>query len=687
MLPACASGILGAAAKKTMIGIAESAAPIAKGGYPVSVFAVGRVHELRRLHLALVSSIVAALLAGCAVETPLRPSRPLAPSASVEQSLDALRAQSAAAPEDAKLRARYHRQRELHVSQLVASGEAARAQGDLDSAEAAYRRALTIDPGSERANVGMATLSVDRRHRERLQEAEGLFGAGRLEAADAIVAGVLAESPGHREARLLRRRILDALPGDDVWPAAIRAALARQVSVDYKEMPVRSLLDYLGRSSNVSFVFDRDVKPDLKASVFLKNVPVEEVLRVVLVTTGLEQKPISENVVLIYPAGAAKDKDYKDLMVKGFYLTNADAKIVANTIKTLVKTRDVIVDEKLNYIAMRDTPEAIRLAERLIASQDLPEPEVLLELEVLEVSSNRLSELGVRYPEQISASVVGSDNVAGTLRLNEWQNRNSGLVRVSLTNPALILNLRETESDTNLLANPRIRVKNRDKARVHIGERVPVITTTSTANVGVSEAVNYLDVGLKLEVEPTVTLDDDVTLKVSLEVSNILETITRASGLQTYRLGTRNTATTLRLRDSETQILAGLIQDDERRVANKVPGLSDIPVLGRLFSNRNDTNTKTEIVLLITPRIVRNLNVAEVGEPGFLSGTEAAAGVPAPRAKAIEKQPGLVVSPPIETPATSDTAVGTSAKRTVPSDSRSAPPLPAAFSPPANAGN
>jgi general secretion pathway protein D len=271
---------------------------------------------------------------------------------------------------------------------------------------------------------------------------------------------------------------------------------------------------------------------------------------------------------------------------------------------------------------MRDTPDAIRAAEKLIALQDQADPEVMLEVEVMEVNAQRLQNLGIQFPGQISYSLVGAAGTPGTITLPEWQNRNSSLVRITVPNPALIINLLKTDSDTKLLANPRVRARNREKARIHIGERVPVITTISTANVGVSESVTYLDVGLKLEVEPNIYLEDEVAMKVGLEVSNILETITRASGTQVYRLGTRNAATVLRLKDGETQVLAGLIQSTDQVTANKVPGLSELPVVGRLFTNRNDNNNKTEIVLLITPRIVRNIVRPSADVAEFASGAE-----------------------------------------------------------------
>lgn len=204
------------------------------------------------------------------------------------------------------------------------------------------------------------------------------------------------------------------------------------------------------------------------------------------------------------------------------------------------------------------------------------------------------------------------------------------MFQYSTNDPALILNLKEQDDSTNLLANPRIRVKNREKAKIHIGDRVPVITTTAATGGGfVSESVNYLDVGLMLEVEPVVYLENEVGIKVGLEVSNIVKEVTgsgNSSNSLTYQIGTRTANTVLRLRDGETQVLAGLISDEDRKSASKVPGLGDFPVLGRLFSSHNDTKNKTEIVLLITPHVVRNITRPAADKTEFYSGSEAAVG-------------------------------------------------------------
>ena len=190
------------------------------------------------------------------------------------------------------------------------------------------------------------------------------------------------------------------------------------------------------------------------------------------------------------------------------------------------------------------------------------------------------------------------------------------------------MTLRQQDGVTSVLANPRIRVKNREKAKIHIGDRVPVITTTAAAAGGfVSESVSYLDVGLKLEVEPLIHLRDEVGIKVGLEVSNIVrEIVSSTSNTRTYQVGTRNAATVLRLKDGETQILAGLISDEDRRTANRVPGLGNLPVLGRLFSDTHETRGKTEIVLLITPRLVRMLELPDNRVIEFSAGTEASTG-------------------------------------------------------------
>jgi general secretion pathway protein D len=290
-------------------------------------------------------------------------------------------------------------------------------------------------------------------------------------------------------------------------------------------------------------------------------------------------------------------------------------------LRILIKTKDMYVDERLNQLVMRDTPDAIRLAEKIIATQDLAEPEVMLHVDVLEVKRSKLLDLGIQYPNQFT--VINPDSLTSVLTLENLKNISASTIAVS---PAPAVNIQQDNSDVNILANPRIRVKNREKAKIHIGEKLPVITTTSTANVGISESVAYLDVGLKLDVEPSVLMRDDVQIKINLEVSNIVREIRSLNGTLTYQIGTRNATTVLRLKDGETQVLAGLISEEERDSSSGIPGLADLPVLGHLFASKSNETIKTEIVLLITPHILRNAQAQQPALTEFRGGTENAIG-------------------------------------------------------------
>jgi general secretion pathway protein D len=274
--------------------------------------------------------------------------------------------------------------------------------------------------------------------------------------------------------------------------------------------------------------------------------------------------------------------------------------------------------------------------------------------------------------------VKGAAGVPGQLSGTEATHFNSGLVSVTVPDPMIAFNLRQQIGRNNILANPRIRAKNREKARIHIGDKVPVITTTAGATGFVSESVNYLDVGLKLEVEPQVYLDDDVGIKVGLEVSNIASQIKTSSGTVAYQVGTRNANTTLRLKDGETQVLAGLISNEDRRNSTEVPGLANLPVAGRLFQNKDDTANKTEVVLLITPRVIRNIDRPEVRLEEFNSGTEAEVGgasLSLPMAPITSApQPAA----PIPAPASQPTAPQPAIPSTLGSPAPAAGPAPAA---------
>jgi general secretion pathway protein D len=195
--------------------------------------------------------------------------------------------------------------------------------------------------------------------------------------------------------------------------------------------------------------------------------------------------------------------------------------------------------------------------------------------------------------------------------------------RIALGLGGATVNLRREVGDFTTLANPKIRVRNKEKAKILVGDKIPVVTATTGQAGFVSDSVSYLDVGLKLDVEPTVYADDEVAIKIALEVSSLGTSIKTASGTLAYQIGTRNASTLLRLHDGETQLLAGLISKDERTSASRVPGIGDLPVLGRLFSDQTDNSQRTELVLAITPRVLRNIRQPGANETELWVGTEA----------------------------------------------------------------
>jgi general secretion pathway protein D len=542
------------------------------------------------------SLLLAFLLAACAHSAAYREGMELIDAGKTEAGLAKLEEAARKEPQNREYRQALLRQRETALQNYLALADAARQEGQWDAAEELYRRMLAIEPHHQRARAGLEAVAAERRQR--------------------------------REASEQQRRTKERAARAGATPQ-LGAALRQPITLDFREAQLRQVFEAISRGSGLNFIFDRDVRQELRTTIFVRNSTIEDVLRFVLVTNQLERKVLSENTVLVYPNTPAKLRDYQELVVKSFYLSNADVKATANMIRALVKTKDLYIDEKLNLLVIRDTPDAVRVAERLVANQDLAEAEVMLEVEVLEVGTNKLQALGIGWPNSLSAGVVGAAGVPGQITLSEWQNRSSEMVRLTITDPVIALNFRSQLDRSNLLANPRIRVKNKEKAKVHIGDKVPVITTTTTATGFAAESVTYLDVGLKLEVEPTISLSDEVGIKVGLEVSSIVQQIRSASGTLSYQVGTRNAVTALRLRDGETQVLAGLISDEDRKNANVIPGLGELPLLGRLFGTHEDRRNKTEIILLITPRVVRNLVRPGPAMEEFASGTEAVIGAPA----------------------------------------------------------
>lgn len=568
---------------------------------------------LRRYCLSLAAAL---LLVGCAAQNAYRDAQTLLAEDRVDAGLAKIQEAIALDPSSAEYRIAYVRTQDRYLNASIAQAERAFSAGRYDEAEGVFRRALVLQPGNERSLAGLRQIEGARRHQILFQEAEHAWTNKDPDLAMARLRTILAANPKHERARALLR-LVEEKKGKVVKEAALTAAFRKPITIEFRDTPLKTVFEVISRTSGLNFVFDKDLRADQKTTIFLRNSTIEAAINLLLLTNQLEQRVLDGNSILIYPNTPAKQKEYQALLVKTYYLANSDAKTVGNTLKTILKTRDIVVDEKLNMLMIRDSPEAIRLADKLVGLQDVPEPEVMLEVEILEVKRSRLQALGVNWPDNIALRALPVDGL--TLKgLGNITSETTGVTVGPMT-----IRANQLDTDVNLLANPRIRARNREKAKILIGDRVPNITSTITSTGFSSESINYIDVGLKLDIEPTIYLDNEVAMKVTLEVSNIVSRIETRSGTVAYQIGTRTATSVLRLKDGENQVLAGLISDEDRRTASKLPFLGEIPLLGRLFGGHNDEGIKTEIVLSITPRILRNIQRAEAHVAEFDGGTEA----------------------------------------------------------------
>ncbi len=599
--------------------------------------------------------LITLAIAGCASDKAYREGQRLLAEGRTEEGIKSLEQAVRDAPGNAQYRSTLVHSREANLNRLLAEGDAALKSGRLAEAEARYRDVLRLHPENLPAAAGLSAIEIRKRNAVLLAEAEAASRKGEHDIAQARLRTILAQQPDHAEAAQLLK-LVEEKSGRTrgVEFPQLSAALRRPVTLEFRDAPLKAVMDAVSRQGGFNIVFDKDVRLDQKATVFARDTALVDALDMLLATNQLARKVLNANTLLVYPAQPAKRKDYEDMVVKSFFLANTKAKQAVNMIKSMAKVKDVYVDEDLNMIMVRDTPETVRLVEKLVKVSDRPEPEVMLEVEVLEVKRSRLLELGAQWPNQFTllntlttdtASTTGgvivntSTTTISPLPLTVDKLRHITGADIAMNNPQI--NLRAEDSDVNLLANPRIRVKNKEKAKIHIGDKVPVITSNVTSTGVTSESVSYLDVGLQLDVEPQVHLEGDVAIKVGMEVSNIVKEVKSATGTLTYQLGSRKATTMLRLRDGETQILAGLISDEDRGSASKFPGLGDLPLLGRLFSSRRDENSKTEIVMIITPHIIRNIERPELSEAEFFAGTESAVSD-----QPLRLRPARLVTPP-----------------------------------------
>jgi general secretion pathway protein D len=434
------------------------------------------------------------------------------------------------------------------------------------------------------------------------------------------------------------------------------------VSFKFKNTPIVNVFEVLTKLSGINFIFDKEM-PNSKVTMFMTDVSFDRFIDVLLRTNDLNTVMVDENTMIIYPDTPQKAKEYEDLQIKTFYLSNLEPKKAVGLLAKILKSRDIIANENLNAVIIRGTKEIIEIASRIIEANDGKPAEVLLDVEFLEVTQELQENLGLTFNESITigigeSSEQPSEDTDFVNNLSLYSLRRISQKELTLSTPQATLNLLKQDGDTRILASPKIRVKNAEKASILLGERVPLQSNRRVdSNTGdVTFDFQYYDVGVKLDAQPVINMHDEVTLKMTLEVSAIGQNINTPENPQ-FPIRTRTAQSVLTLRDSETVILGGLIDNSERRAIRKIPLLGDFPAMGSLFANRDEQGTQRDVLMVITPLVVRSQNIPSIDATEIWSGSADRWSVEAPfevqsaREKRYRKSPreGILDALPEET--------------------------------------
>jgi general secretion pathway protein D len=554
-----------------------------------------------------------------------------------------------------------------HSAAMRTAREAERLE-DFDRAVVEYTKAVREEPSDRTARLSLdrAKLKASGAHYERGRRlaANGRFEEALLEyqlaaelnptnadvereltaTRNALRAKVAVAAEGRTALEALIQRTRDLPPSGHDLPQDLKLA----DSLVFGDASARAVYTTIARFADLNLVFDPAFR-DSTISIDLRNVTLGDALTSVSSATRNFYRVTAPRTITVVPDTPAKRREYEEEVVRTFYLSNADLKETIDLLRIVIDARKIAPITGTNSFTVKDTPERIAAASRVLAAIDKARPEVVIDVELLEVDRTRLLEYGL----QIASP--GQPGISGSVDINRpgmtlFDLRNLTQSDVFLAGlPALFYRLLKSDTSTRALASPRLRTSEGLAAQARFGERVPVPVTTFApiATGGINQqpitSFVYENIGVNIDITPRIHHDDEVSLVLRVEVSNISGT--GFGDLPTF--GNRQITTTIRLRDGETNMLAGLIRDDERTVLNGIPGLSDLPIVGRLFAHNRKETQETDILLTLTPHIIRVLDLSEADLRPFRVGRDAGSPLldaPAP----IPPPPDPVEQPPAQ---------------------------------------
>ncbi len=510
------------------------------------------------------------------------------------------------------------------TSRHFTAGETAERLGRYDDAVAHYARAVAEDPSDSAAALSLTRAKL-RAAEGHAREAERLAAQQDYPGAEDALRAAIILAPSETSYQERLAIIQEAVEGQAEETRALtlaelkKEALTRPLGLDmpedarapasfvFRDASLRYVLLTIGEIAGVNVAFDEDFV-DQTVSIEAEDSSFEDVIRSLTETTGHFFRVESPHLITVVPDTQNKQLQYERQVAQTFYLSSADLVETADTLRIVLGIRQIAQHAGTNSITMVDTWEQVRSAQRIIEALDRSPGEVVVDVELMEVNRTHLEQYGIPLlsagAEGISAALTPR---LDTVLQNPYERSNLQITGL----PGAILNLVRSDSDTHVLANPQLRASDGKPALADFGERVPVPVTTFApfAAGGLAQqpttTFEYENVGVSIEVLPRIHHDDSVTLEIKVRLDNVSGT--GYSGLPTF--GNRNVETTLRLRNGETSMIAGLIRQEERSSLSGLPGIADIPVIGRLFGQNSDNLTESDIILTITPRIVRRADL------------------------------------------------------------------------------
>lgn len=521
-------------------------------------------------------------------------------------------------------------------------GESASGREDWDQAVIGYSKALALDPGNTRYGVALerAKLKASALH---FEKGKRFASAKQWELAAAEYQQTLLLNAGNQYAASELQRALAEVQKRQQSPSEIERLKAKAkresleppklspksnipILLQFRDQPIGKIFEAIGKASGINFIFDDKTDLAKPMTVDIGNVTLDKALDILMLQTKNFYKVIDESTLLVAPDNRQKRQELEDQVIRTFYLSNGDVKQVQTLLRTLLNTRQIAENTPLNSVTIKDTPDKVAIAEKIIEANDKAKGEIVIDVELLEINRNVARNLGIDLSSK-ALSVVYRDGEQSVPLNNLSALRQQGNWLLGPI-PSVVMNFLKSDSDSRTIAKPQLRVTEGEKAEILIGERVPIPTTsfnTSTtvgSNIVPITSYTYQNVGITLQIEPRVHHNKEVTLKMEVEVSSITGSVISTAGQSQPIIGTREIKSVIRLRDGETNLLAGLIKREDTDSRSGVVGISDIPGIGRLFGSNEQSRKETDIVLALTPYIIRIPDIGEEDLAGLWVGTE-----------------------------------------------------------------